>query len=184
MEGITFFGEVDINKKGQIASEYPAWYFDNHIEEMKETIATRERALERNAVPPPEIPLFKEKLKAEKERLEKIVSSKPKLTAKQKDELAKEYKHLKKEIRDSMFTRSEMKLGIASPHEEARRMVEASIPINPVLAEKMGVPVRGGKISRKGAEKIAKIISRQLGENTNIEAWRRDKATVRTGMVG
>lgn len=175
MDEIKFFGEVDRTEKGKIKSEYPAWYFEPHIEDMKEEVERWER--EETLGFAPHDPERKAIIKMRKERYEAITKSKPGISDAQKDQLAKEYKKLSKQIRDSMPTRSEMKQGTVSAHEEARRMSEPIINIDADLAKSCGVEVIGGKVSRDGASKIWKITGKYLGEATNVETLRRDRKT-------
>ena len=178
---IKFFGEVDLNKKGMKASEYPAWYFDRLIEDMEREVSRKEKALLAGTVRSDMVEKIRGEVKREKARLSDIVNSKPKLTDLQRDKIATEYKNLSKEIGDSMFTRSDMMLGLASPHEEARRMSRPCIKINPEIAASLGMRTHNGQVSRNNAERAYKIIGKRLDANTMVEALRRDKKTVRTG---
>lgn len=178
---IKFFGEVDLNKKGMKASEYPAWYFDRLIEDMEKEVSRKERALKAGQIRSDMVEKIRGEVEREKQRLYDIVNSKPKLTDFQKDKIAKEYDNLSNEIKESMFTRSEMMLGLASPHEEARRMSRPCIKINPEIAKSLGMSTHNGMVSRNNAERAYKIIGKRLEANTNPEMLRRDKKTVRTG---
>lgn len=189
-EDIIFFGSPDRKGKtmeGRIGSEYPAWMKKQQIEEMEESIARKERELKQKLIPYDEVPYAEAELEREKERLYKINQSKPKLSAVDKDRIAKEYKRLSREVGGSMFTRSEMKIGTVSAHEEARRMVEPIIECqDESLARSCNVIPINGKISRNQATKIWKICGHALGEGgpgeaTNVETLRKDKRTARTG---
>ena len=83
--------------------------------------------------------------------------------------------------RDSMFTRSEMKKGLADPHDEARRMVQPCIDItgNVHVARSCGIDVPTGqtKINRNQATKMWKILGRLCDERTNVEYLRKDRNT-------
>lgn len=175
MDGITFFGKVD--KKGdKVTSEYPSWMLDVHIDELRESVAQRERALERGDVAPSELGYIREALKKEKARLTEIEASKPSLSPDQTDKIAKEYDKLSKEIKDSLFSYDEMHKGLANPHEEARRMVNPCIKVDPEVARACGVtPNEKGLVSRNDAAKVFKITGKYLGENTNIEALRKGR---------
>lgn len=178
---IKFFGEVDLNKKGMKASEYPAWYFDRLIEDMEREVSRKEKALKAGQVRADMVNKIRAEVEMERERLYDIVNSKPKLSDVQKDKIAKEYKNLSEEIKDSMFTRSEMMLGFAPPHEEARRMSQPCIKIDPEIARSYGLTPRNGMVSRNDAERVYKVIGKYIGENTMPEMLRRDKKTARTG---
>jgi len=187
--GIQFFGELDRKGKqadGAIASEYPAWYFITNLENLKEEIANDERRLGRlkaqKIFDPEQHARMEEDLQGRKEKYERAVNSRPKLGATQKDEVWRAYQNLGGEIREALFTRSQMNIGSVDPHEEVRRMTEARIPVtslSPELAKNLGVKVQNGKISRSQAERAWKILGRSLGEETNIEALRKDRITVR-----
>lgn len=173
-----FFGDVDRNKNGSIGSVYPAWGMGVHLDELNESIERAEREIARGAIPPTEISFARENLVKDKKRLDKIMCSKPTFEGKQLDDVAKEYKRLRAEIKSSMFTRSEMMLGTADPHEEARRMSEPCISVNGDIA--MGCNVKPGVnnlVNRNDATKIFKILGRYLNEPTNVETLRVDKRT-------
>ena len=186
---IKFFGKVDMNKQGNIASEIPAWAMTTHIDELQESIDSRGRALESGSIPFDNIQYQREELKKEKEKLNAIVESRPKLSELEENKLRKIQKEITPEIKNSMFTRSEMHMGLASPHEEVRRMIEPIIGINKEAAEicehnGIRVTKKGNSVfvSRNGATKLWKLIGKYFGEQTNVEALRRDKATARTGF--
>lgn len=186
---VKFFGRVDMNKQGNIASDMPAWSMTTHIDELQESIDSRERSLESGAVPFDNIQYQREELKKEKEKLNAILESRPKLSETDENKLRKIEKEVVPEIRNWLFTRSEMHMGLASPHEEVRRMTEPIIGIGKEAAEiceHNGIRVsRKGNsafVSRNGAEKMWKLIKKYFNEPANVEALRRDKATVRTGF--
>lgn len=170
-----FFGKPDKDKEGRIGSTYPAWYFDSKVEVMKENISRRESALERGDVPSDYVYQTREDLKRDKERLDEIESSRPKLTDVQYDNLSKTYKTLSEDIGDSMFSRDDMQRGFADAHEEARRMVKPCIKVDPELARKCGIDTKEGLINRNDASKIFKITGKLLGEETNVERLRKIK---------
>jgi hypothetical protein len=180
-EKISFFSESDmvIDKKGRkiIASEYPVWYNRQAVEEMQDDIRRDEYALKMGYVKEAQIPQVRERLNKIKEKLEGIEESIPKLTSKQKDDIAGAVEYLGNEIQEKMFTRSQMQKGLADSHEEARRMINPSITVTPIVAElasSCNVPIIDGKISRDGAAKIWKISRRALNEMSDCEHLRRD----------
>jgi len=72
-----------------------------------------------------------------------------------------------------------MQKGLVNPHEEARRMVNNIISVDEAhggLFKNMNILPQDGKITRNQAAKAFKIIGKLLGEPTNIEYLRRDKA--------
>ena len=178
MDEIEFFGPIDRNDKGRIVSEYPAYYNEAHVDSLKESVDQKERALESGLIPQDARPQYLASQRMDKEKLEKIMESKPKLSDVQKDSLARTHKQLGEKIRESMFTYTEMTKGTADAHEEAHRMEDPVIPITKDearLAAACGIPVSGGKISRNQASRIWKIAGNNLGENTNVEILRPQK---------
>lgn len=175
-----FYGDVDKNRKGHNVSEYPAWYYETHMEDLQDSISSREGRLKRGEVPIDSVPYEKQELSKEKARLEEIERSKPKLSIGERQKLVKYYRLLSDEIQRALFTRSDMIRGVASAHEEARRMVKPCIPLDKEiqgLAESCHVPVTKGKVSRNGAAKIFKLIGKLIDEPTNIEYLRQDEVT-------
>lgn len=178
-----FFGEVDQDVRGNIASEYPAWYFETHLANMVEERDMLKRRIDRGEIPHDSVPQATAEVRSMTERIEQIEKSKPKLSEKERDKLLGLHHHLSEKISDSMFTRSEMQMGTASPHEEAKRMVEPRIALYPELmgiAKMCNVKIVGNKVSRNDATKIWKIIGRLTGVGTNVEGLRKDRATVLT----
>jgi hypothetical protein len=183
---VTFFSKVDINKHGKIGSQMPAWTMTTLVEELREGIDRKERALEAGTIPSDDIMKTKENLKREKERYESIVSGRPELSETDENMLLKSYKTLGSEIGNSMFTRSDMKMGLADAHEEVRRMKDPIIGVNKDIAglcEENGISVSkkngANYVSRDGATKIWKIIGKYFGEPSNVESLRRDKVKSR-----
>ena len=178
---VQFFGEVDRNEKGQISSQFPAWYFEAHVDELKESIARKERSLQRGDIPPDAIPTTKAELAKETVRFDEIMKSKPKVGDAEKNLIWKQYKSLGKKISETMFTRSDMMFGTASAHEEAKRMIDPIIELDKdqlALADAIGVKAdENSKVSRNSAAKIFKMLGKLIGEPTNIEVLRKDKAT-------
>jgi len=181
LEKIEFFGAADRKGKvmtGMVTSEYPAWYFTQHIEELQEEIDSIERKLKNGGLPAEAVPDQKAELFKLQGRMREIQNSRPKLNGKDIDAFKKIYDDMAGQISDSMFTASEMKKGLVNVHEEAKRMVDPIITANPEYApvfEKLGIsPVRG-KISRNQAAKVVKICGRLIDEPTNIEYFRKDR---------
>ena len=180
---IQFFGEIDYHPtKKHLSSEYPAWYFDRPLEQVKEESERMEREMARGVVPADKIPIYREKLAANKEKYEKIVSSIPKLEGGDMDDLAKLRKDMSKEIKDGYYTRNQMQKGLVDAHKEAERMVKPIIPVDGKLAELAGackVRVVDGKVSRDGMVKMWKMTGKLMNyhganEETNAEVLRRD----------
>ncbi len=174
---ISFFGKIDHTRDGRISSEMPAWAHDKHVEDLKESIAHKEREISLGIIPPTELYQMQTTLRAEKTRLEEIESSRPKLSSVQENAVLKSYKDLKDKISDSLYTRSEEQAGLADPREEAKRMTMPCIAVDPELARACGVShiTSDAKVSRNDAAKIFKIVSRYFGEPSNVEYLRKDK---------
>ena len=179
---IVFYGQIDRNTKGNIGSQYPAWMLEGQIEQYREGIESKKRRLARGEVPQDSIPQVMQEIERESKRLDEIVGSKPKLTDKENDEIAKVYKTLSDDIKDSMFTRTDMMKGLASPNEEYKRMKTPVIKVTDKVAELCeanGIRVESGKVSRDGATKLWKITGAYLNEKTNVENLRRDGLSAR-----
>lgn len=177
MSDVTFFSETDMNSKGKISSEYPAWYFNTVIDDLKEDIRREEWNLEQNIVPKDQLPVIRDRIKRLKAKLDSVEESRPKFSDIDKNRLTKTMKELGKEITSKMFTRSQMQKGLADSHMEAKRMTEPSIAVTQEIAEvaKMcNVTIVDGKLSRKGAEKCWKMLANYHGEPSNTEYLRRD----------
>jgi tellurite resistance protein len=181
LKDVEFFGTEDrrLGRKDEpIVSEYPSWYFKVAMEELKESIDRKKRALESGNIPRSEIPYAEEELKRESKKMKQIISSVPKLNGADKDSMAKIYKKLKSAIGESLFTSYQMKKGLADAHEEARRMIEPIIDFKEeaevMIASKMGITPREGRISRNEASRVFKIIGRLIDEPSNVEVLRRE----------
>jgi hypothetical protein len=174
---IQFFSEIDMNEKGSITSTLPAWYFDAHIEELKEAIGRKERALERGYVDQDQIFRVREELKLERKQLKGIEDSKPKLEGRNKDRCWNAYKSLQEQIASTLPTRKENLDGLVSPQNELKRMKSKHIKIDPEIAKACGVNVVKGHISGDEANKCYQILGKALGENTYAEKLRRDGNT-------
>jgi hypothetical protein len=183
MADIKFFGEVDLHKKtGKISSEYPAWYFDRPLDNLREEVEHMERALERGGVPADKQAENRVKLENTKARYENILQSIPKLSPQEKDRLAKARKTMGEEIRSGFFTRSQMDKGTADAFKEAERMMLPKIEVKPEFADLLhscNVPVVDGRVTRDNLAKAWKILGKALNRNggeeeTNVETLRRD----------
>lgn len=179
MEGVTFFGAVDRKGKkadGEIGSSYPAWYDQRKIEDLQNTIQIQEGMIERSEIQPEALMRAKAELERDKKLLATIEASKPKLKDKDLDSLKKNRDEIEKQIAESMFTKKQMFDGLADPHEEARRMSQPVIKVDPAFAAACGLKVdSNGKVSRNHATKLWQIAQSYLGDDrgTNVEALRR-----------
>lgn len=181
MAEVQFFGSVDRNKHtGKVQSSMPGWYFQNQIFDLNDRIESLDRRLndpESQAPVTPEArPAAMKELREMKERRDKILEGKPKLNAKQRDDLMKIYDTLGERISESMYSRSDMQRGLADAHEEARRQKMACIDPGDIgdIMDQFNVTPIQGKISRDNAVRMWKVLGRALGRGTNYEALRRD----------
>jgi hypothetical protein len=180
IEGVEFYGAVDKNKKGEIASHMPAWYLTQHKEELDKNIDELQSALDRGLVPDVEKELARTRLAQFKQKKSDIDESQPVFTDSQKDAIDKVQKSLGKKIADSMYTRSDMMRGTADAHEEARRMADPCIKLSGeefILAKKAGLKIsmiRGdAMVSRTDSERLWKFCRKANGEATNTELLRK-----------
>lgn len=180
LEKIEFFGVADRKGKranGKVTSEYPAWYFDQHIAALQREIDYNENVIKNHYVPENVIPETRAELAMLKNRMQQIRESKPRLTGKDTDSLNRLYDSLAIQIGDSMYSRTEMKKGLANVHEEVRRMTAPIINADPEFApvfDNLGVKPVNGKLSRNQAAKIVKICGKLLDKPTNVEYFRKD----------
>ena len=166
---IVWFGEVDLNKKtGLPASDYPAWYHDIQIQELKEDIRGIEKAIDLDLYKGKDLMRMREQLSTKRNRLGDIEGSRPSISDVDRDKIAKARKALGNKIAASMFTSSEMMKGTADAHVEAERMVIPCIKLDNEyehsLAKSCGMHMVDGKVSRNNAERIWKITGKVLGE--------------------
>jgi hypothetical protein len=181
MSEISFFSESDmvVTKEGKkiISSEYPIWYNRQMLDEISEDVRMAEFDIKSGRIRDEKLSQAKDRLNNLKEKMAEIEASIPKLESKDVDRMSRVRKELAKEIASKMFSRSDMKKGLADSHEEARRMSNPSISLSPdahEFAKACNVNVVGGKVSRMGAEKIWKITGRFLDETSNTEYLRKD----------
>lgn len=177
--GIKFFSELDIGKAGKPTGEYPFWYFTVHMENMQVEIERMENTMKMGLATGPRLLSLQKELKDKKEKYDKMQENMPRFSGKQVDYLVKMSQEFGEQIRDGMFTRTEMMKGVADAHEEARRMTEGVITIKPhwrplLQASNIRVDERNGKVSRTGLEKVWKMCRKAIGEPSNTEALRKD----------
>jgi hypothetical protein len=177
----SMFGNIDRTRDGVVASEYPAWAQVQQMDAFKEHIDQLERGIKSGRFSNDEIHNVRaEKAKLES-RLDDMMKSKPKPGESERAMLYKHYRSLGTKIQASMFTRSDMKNGLASPREEAKRMKKPCIILEPDecgIALACNVKADGKKmVSRDAAAKVFKLLGKILGEPANIEVLRLDKKT-------
>lgn len=177
MEKVEIFGAIDRKEKkedGAIVSTYPGWYLDRNLEDLQEGIDSRKRSIKRGDTPPEDVMRVKNEIKQAEIKYSEIIGSKPEMKGKVSDFLSEINKSMAAEITRSLFTREQMKKGLADVHEEARRMKTPFIKIDPTVARSFGVPCTKGMISRDGATQIWQMTQKLRGESTNVEILRRD----------
>lgn len=169
--GVIWFGEIDINKHGKPSSDYPAWYFDVQIKELRREIDDIERGLDNEAFQGKDKLKMKTLLAQRKERYEKIMESKPKLRDVDKDRIAKSRKELGERIGESQYCYTDMQkgaMGNADPQVEADRMVNPCIEVKNTIeadfCKQAGIRISNGKISRNDAVRIWQIQGKLLQE--------------------
>ena len=172
----TFFGEVDRHPYTKVVtSEFPAWYFTTHMEELQEAVNRKRAALKAGMVDRADVVRVERELAADEHKMEQIALSVPKVSDTRKSDLGTEYKRLSKVISEALPSCEAAKRGLVDAHEEARRMLGACIKMDPALAEACNVKAASGAVSRDGAVKVWKILGKFLGEATNVESLRRIK---------
>lgn len=170
---IEFFGEVDKNSKGEISSEMPSWFHDQHLDYLEEGVAKKKRQILRDEIPQETIHTVKNEIKKQEKKIKQIKVSIPKLIGGQKDKVAKAYHELKNIISDDMPTEYENKKGTVKPQEELKRWKIPHIKIDPELAKACNVKTTNGKVTGDGAAKMYRLMGKRLGENYDIERIRR-----------
>jgi high-affinity K+ transport system ATPase subunit B len=175
--GIEFYGEVDLNKKGELASFMPAWSYRQLIEDLKEQIDSKKRSIDSGMLDAEVKTRAVQEHKQLKDRYESIISSKPKIDP---DRLTKISASLGEKISEAMFTRDQMAKGLADAHEEARRMSQPCIDLTgdeAIMAQAARIKgVKSGqtyKVSRTQAEKLWKLSRKALGELANTNELRK-----------
>ena len=172
------FGSVDLNEKGNVKSVYPSWYFDYLRDDLQNEVDRMETDLTFDKIPRSEIAIHKERLAQKRDKLLNLDQAALTLRGKQKDKVSKVYDDLGREISSALFTRDQMRKGLADPREEMKRMTEPCIEVRGDamnIAKACNVKVTKGKVTRDGASKVWKILGKALGDSpTNVEYLRRD----------
>lgn len=179
-EPIKFFGAVDRERNdinGKILSAYPAWYYDEKIDRMKDDIIVRENRIVNGRVPSDRIEEERNALDERKKRLKGIIQSKPKLTGKERDEVSKFFKHLRDQVINRLPSRTDVLKGTVEIRGEVMWKKKPSIGVEGFvpLCEALGLTMPEKKmISGHQAMLALKVLGKLLGEETNIERLRRD----------
>lgn len=173
-----YFGDVDRNKKGEIGSQYPSWYFEQQQDELRESMEFKKRAIERGSIPKDSVAETLADIAREEQRLREIEQGRPRLKDSELDEVAKTREEIGAHISEALFTRTEESKNLTSGHEEARRMMKPCIKVTSDAMARAckdcGVTIKDGMITRNEAAKVWKIMGKLIGEDTNVERLRRD----------
>lgn len=164
-------------------SMYPAFFYKQQIQELKEEIESQKRRIDRGEIPYEQVWKAKNELEKLQTRLSKIKETKPKLSMGEKTRLQKVFATLGDAIGDAMPTYTQVMKGLVHAHEEARRMKQPCISTKGAeaeiaeLAAICGVTLekRTKKISRDDASRLWKIACALLGEAEypNVEVLRK-----------
>lgn len=172
------FGSVDLNDKGQVKSAYPSWYFDAFKDDLQNEVDRMESDLKFDKIPRSEIAIHKERLAQKRDKLLNLDQAALNLRGKQKDKVSKVYDELGGAIKEKMFSRDEMRKGLADARTEMKLMTEPCIEVRGDamnIAKACNVKITKGKVTRDGASKVWKILGKALGDSpTNVEYLRRD----------
>ena len=177
-KGIKFYGAIDRDKFGKVCSEYPAYMSEVHLENTQEQCNSMKRMLGRGQIPDDRLMGHKRDIEVLENKIKQIVESKPHLSDPEKNHLHELFKKLVGSITETLFTRSEMNIGLANPRTEMKRMIGPCVKVDAKfhdVLEGVGIQVdKDSMVSRNQATKVAKIIGFLLGEDFNIEALRKD----------
>jgi len=179
-EPIKFFGAVDRERNdanGKILSAYPAWYYDEKIDRMKDDIIVRENRIVNGRVPTDRLEEEKNALDERKKRLKGIIQSRPKPVGKERDEVSKFFKHLRDQVINRLPSRSDVLKGTIEIRGEIMWKKKPSIGVEGFvpMCESLGLTMPERKmISGHQAMLALKVLGKLLGEETNIERLRRD----------
>ena len=174
-KAIQFFGEFEKHPKGGYRSEYPSFMHHKLLTDMKDELKAKQKILDMR-VPVANEGELREQVREMKSRIDDIESSKPKFSPKQKDDMFKVSEELEEHIKGTLFTRDEMKLGLADAHRELERAMKHTIPMRRDIADAAGVKLEKGKASREGAIKAWRIIRKSVDPDlhTNPEFLRKN----------
>lgn len=175
------FGDIDKTKDGVTASEFPAWTQTKQVDNLKEEINQIDVGIRSGRFTPDEVHQVRVDKANKEARLETIMGSKPKPSDSERNLLYKHYNSFGSKIQKAMFTRADMSFGLASAHEEAKRMKLPCITLEP---DECGIaiscnvkPDKKRMVSRDAATKVFKLLGKILGEPANVEHLRLDKKT-------
>ena len=177
-DDIVFFGEVDRHPKGGYSSEYPAWYFENQLNDLREELRGKEHALQLKLGNNAELAF---QVRQIKDRIRDIEASNKTLSSTQKDRLSRYVSEVGEQLKDNMPPLSDMKRGLADAHSELKKMTTPCIKVPKELADAAGIRLHRGMATRDAAAKAWKIGRKKLGEESNTERLRRERLDGYTG---
>jgi hypothetical protein len=173
---IIWFTEVDYNNKGKVSSDFPCYYYDKSIKELKEAIRVLEQQLDDGVFTGIKKREAARNLSMKKDRYDKIINGTPKLEGKTKDKVVNSLKGLEESITESMFSYDSHWKQTADPHVVADRLSNPCIEIKDEVvasfARQRGMRMEGKKISQNDANIICKVMSKLLGKPTDVERLR------------
>jgi hypothetical protein len=180
---LSFYGDIDRDSKGNVSSEYPAFYFTGKVDRLSEDIQTREARLKN---PFHVFPTEQDKanliqeIQDLKDRRASIESSRPKMDDAESKVVSSVYKKLGKEIQGRLYSYDAMHRGTASAQKIVDFETKPCIAVDDdiaVVAKRCNVDSFNGcgKITGAQAQKIWKICGRLLDAETNVETLRKDK---------
>lgn len=175
---VKWFAEIDLNQKGKPISDFPARYFDAHIEELAYDIGVLETKVSLGGYDGKALAKDRRTLDAKKKKYDAIQESRIKLTPATKDKIYRAATDLGERIREAQFTREQESRHLVDAHEEASRMsmpcIEVRSEVEADYFRQKGVHIVNGKVSRTQAEICYKTFKKELdGGSVNTESLRR-----------
>ena len=173
---IIWFTEVDYNDKGKIANDYPAYYDEISIKELKEDIRVLTEQLDDDVYQGKKKRIEKARLDKMQDRYDKIQAGRPKLEGAKKDKVANSMKNLGERIKESMFSYDAHWKQTADAHTVAERMVTPCIEVKDEFVnsfvKQRGFKMENGKISQNDASIIFKTMCKLIGEQSDTDKLR------------
>ena len=175
---IKFFGEVDIDKEGNVINATPAWMLDQHIEKEQEEIAKIRAHITKNMILPENLATAKARLEELESKVAKVKEGRPELTGAQTDVVAKNRESFGSILKEQLPSRSAIHKNLVRAQSEFDKNTKPYIELKDKkmieFAQKCNVKVVGNKISRNGAVQVYNILSKAINADPNVENLRRD----------
>ena len=170
---IVWFTEVDLNDKGKVANDFASYYYPELIRGLEDERRALQRQLDGNVLQGDKKFSAEARVKAIKQKIDKIKEGTPNLQGPTKDAVNKAKETLGDQISDSMFSYDSHWKMTADPHTVSERMhnpcIEINNPIVAAFAKQRGMRVEDKKISQNDARIIYKHFAKALGEPTSLE---------------